>query len=77
MIASPRRVGPVSARVKSDGLATSVLLPLYPPKTDIHREDRDVSKVPILLQKSFWGCERKFLGPLMRFTHGDVRGHVV
>src|SRR5882757_4580326 len=27
----------------------------------------------ILLQKSFWGGERKFLEPLMRFTRGDVR----
>jgi hypothetical protein len=27
----------------------------------------------ILLQKSFWGSERKFLEPLMRFTPGDVR----
>jgi len=27
-----------------------------------------------LLQKSFWGDERKFLEPLMRFTRGDVRG---
>jgi hypothetical protein len=26
-----------------------------------------------LLQKSFWGDERKFLEPLMRFTRGDVR----
>src|ERR1700716_3501505 len=33
--------------------------------------------VPILLQKSFWGDERKFLEPLMRFTHGDVRDHIV
>jgi hypothetical protein len=32
--------------------------------------------VPILLQKSFWGVERKFLEPLMRFTRGDVRDHV-
>jgi len=31
----------------------------------------------ILLQKSFWGDERKFLEPLMRFTHGDVRDHIV
>jgi hypothetical protein len=30
----------------------------------------------ILLQKSFWGGERKFLEPLMRFTRGDVRGHI-
>jgi hypothetical protein len=27
----------------------------------------------IVLQKSFWGVERKFLEPLMRFTRGDVR----
>jgi hypothetical protein len=26
------------------------------------------------LQKSFWGGDEKFLEPLMRFTHGDVRG---
>jgi hypothetical protein len=31
-------------------------------------------KVPILLQKSFWGVERKSLETLMRFTLGDVRG---
>ena len=31
----------------------------------------------ILLQKSFWGGERKFLEPLMRFTRGNVRDHIV
>ena len=31
----------------------------------------------ILLQKSFWGDERNFLEPLMRFTSGDVRDHIV
>jgi hypothetical protein len=31
----------------------------------------------ILLQKSFWGAERKFLEPLMRFARGDVRDHIV
>jgi hypothetical protein len=31
----------------------------------------------ILLQKSFWGGERKFLEPLMRLTRGDVRDHIV
>jgi hypothetical protein len=31
----------------------------------------------ILLQKSFWGGERKFLGPLMRLTRGHVRDHIV
>jgi hypothetical protein len=29
-----------------------------------------VSFVPILLQKSFWGGERKFSEPLMRFARG-------
>jgi hypothetical protein len=32
---------------------------------------------PILLQKSFWGGERKFSEPLMRFPHGDVRDHII
>jgi hypothetical protein len=36
-----------------------------------------VDTVPILLQKSFWGGERKFLDPLMRFARGDVRDHIV
>src|SRR5712671_4478552 len=31
---------------------------------------------PIVLQKSFWGDERNFLEPLMRFTRGDVRDHI-
>jgi hypothetical protein len=35
------------------------------------------SFAPILLQKSFGGDERKFLEPLMRFTRGDVRDHIV
>jgi hypothetical protein len=32
---------------------------------------------PILLKKSFWHSERKFLEPLMRFARGDVRDHIV
>jgi hypothetical protein len=31
----------------------------------------------ILLQKSFWEGERKFLEPLMRFARGEVRDHFV
>jgi hypothetical protein len=31
----------------------------------------------ILLQKSFVGDERNFLGPLMRFVCGDVRDLIV
>jgi hypothetical protein len=29
-----------------------------------------------IVAKSFWGDERKFLEPLMRFTRGDVRDHI-
>jgi len=32
---------------------------------------------PIVLKKSFWGDERKFLEPLMRFARGDMRDHIV
>jgi hypothetical protein len=44
---------------------------------DIRRGNGYVSFVPILLQKSFWGGERKFLEPLMRFARADVRDHIV
>ena len=30
-----------------------------------------------MLKKSFLGDERKFLGPLMRFSRGNVRDHIV
>ena len=30
-----------------------------------------------MLQKSFWVDQRKFLGPLMHFALGDVRGHII
>jgi hypothetical protein len=32
---------------------------------------------PIVLKKVFWGDERKFLEPLMRFARGDMRDHIV
>jgi hypothetical protein len=48
-----------------------------PLKADIAQYGRHVSKVRILLQKSFWGDERRFLEPLMRFTRGDVRDYIV
>jgi hypothetical protein len=47
-----------------------------PPVTDILSSSRHVAKVPILLQKSFWGEEQKFLEPLMRFARDDVRDHI-
>ena len=40
-------------------------------------EATDVSLRQILLQKSFWGGDRKFLEPLKRLTRGDVRDHIV
>jgi hypothetical protein len=46
-------------------------------EADIRHDDGDVSFVPILLQKSFWEGERKFLEPLMRFARGEVRDHIV
>jgi hypothetical protein len=52
-------------------------LPVYPSTTDMRRLLRQVRFVPILLQKSFWGDERNFLGPLMRFVCGDVRDLIV
>jgi hypothetical protein len=39
--------------------------------------DADFRSWQILLQKSFWGGEGKFLEPLMRLTRGDVRDHIV
>jgi hypothetical protein len=44
---------------------------------DIHQGVGYVSFVPILLQKSFWGDERKFLEPLMHLACGDVGDHIV
>jgi hypothetical protein len=35
-----------------------------------------VRKGPMLLQKSFWDVEQKFLEPLMRFARDDVRDHI-
>ena len=50
---------------------------VLPSRTDVIRPFRHVRLVPILLQKSFSSDERKFLGPLTRFTRGDVRDHIV
>jgi hypothetical protein len=36
----------------------------------------DIAYWLILLQKSFWGVEQKFLEPLVRFARGDVRDHI-
>jgi hypothetical protein len=47
-----------------------------PPPADITDPEHEVRLVPILLQKSFWGVEQKFLEPLMRFARGDVRDHI-
>jgi hypothetical protein len=31
---------------------------------------------PIVLQKSFWGGDQNFSGPLMPFARGDMRDHL-
>jgi hypothetical protein len=55
-----------------------VLDPKWPIReADSSRTLLEVRFVPILLQKSFWGGERKFLEPLMRFMRGNVRDHIV
>jgi hypothetical protein len=48
-----------------------------PSRADVARPPRQVRFVPILLQKSFWGDERKFSGALTRVGRRDVRNHVV
>ena len=46
-------------------------------KADIPPQGREVRFWPILLQKSFWDVDGKIFGPLIRFTRGDVRDHIV
>jgi hypothetical protein len=47
-----------------------------PPLATGWRTSLEVRFVPIFLQKSFRGGERKFLEPLMRLARGDVRDHI-
>jgi hypothetical protein len=50
----------------------------YPPEAASRRSNNAMSAFhSILLRKSFWGGERKFLEPLMRFMRGNVRDHIV
>jgi hypothetical protein len=49
----------------------------YPPRAEVQRTSPLFRNAPILLQKSFWGGERKFLEPLMRLARGDARDHIV
>jgi hypothetical protein len=48
-----------------------------PQQADIFSTRRHVSKLPIVLKKSFWDDDQNFLGLLMRFTRGDARDHIV
>jgi len=69
--------GAVSSR-RSDERGGNAQPSSAPPLTaDISQDSGHVRLVPILLQKSFWGGERKFLEPLVHFTRGDVRDHIV
>jgi hypothetical protein len=54
---SSRRCSDVSLGAKTGSIGASTLCLLYP---------------QILLQKSIWDDERKFLEPLMHFARGDV-----
>jgi hypothetical protein len=63
-------------------LRPSSLAPSAPPSAPGQERRFDsrpvTSGLPwIVLKKSFWGDERKFLEPLMRFARGDLRDHIV
>jgi hypothetical protein len=66
-------MSPLGQKATSAGDRTTSDLP---PGTDSGDGEGDVRFVPILLQKSFRGGERKFLEPLMRLARGDVRDHI-
>src|SRR6476660_5888841 len=65
----------VSQMESANGSIATDLSGLPPVATEL-RTSREVRFVPILLQKSFRGGERKFLEPLMRLARGDVRDHI-
>jgi len=67
-------MSPLGQKLNLRPVSRTSALPL---KADSSRTSRHVRFVPILLQKSFWGGERKFLEPLMRFMRDDVRDHIV
>jgi hypothetical protein len=76
------RARPLSTgqRTRADGHSASVSRRLSEVERAAYRKwaFRATSAFPlILLQKSFWGGERKFLELLMRFARGDVRDHIV
>src|SRR6476619_5010090 len=54
--------------VKTGKAQCEQMFSALPLRADIAQQSRHVRFVPILLQKSFWGGDRKFLEPLMRFT---------
>ena len=58
-------------------VSTVVQVTSDPRSTDMVRPPPHVSKVPILLQKYFWGDEPKFSETLMRLAPRDVRDHIV
>src|ERR1700682_576418 len=59
-------------QAKSDNLIDTALR-----NTRGMRWSGDVAIWQILLQKSFWVPNEIFKEPLMRFTRGDVRDHIV
>src|SRR5215207_11661573 len=75
----PGGIGPIGQQFSKclHGLGPALL----PRHTIVPRRREKTSRYvgfwQILLQKSFWGGELKFLEPLMRLTGGDVRDHIV
>ena len=70
------RPGAMSAKGQSRHFDPASLTSGLPRIADVLRTGQHVRNVPILLQKSFGGDERNFLGPLMRFVRRDVRDHI-
>jgi hypothetical protein len=66
------RVGVKQRRTHCEQMSSG--LPL---KADLARYNRHVSKVPIVLKKSFWGADQNCSGPLMPFAHGNMTDHIV
>ena len=64
-------LGHLQTSPAQDSMSASLL------KANIRASGQHVRDGPIVLKKSFWRDERKFLEPLMRFARSDMRDHIV
>jgi hypothetical protein len=76
LIAKLLQIGATSALGQFQKMASAHAMPAFPLKATELRTSLEVRFVPILLQKSFWGIEGKFLEPLVRFTRDDLRDRI-